>query len=370
MARLFGGPGIFPSNSAIPGYGDELLLQAGATFTLPSGSFIVTSQTGLSAIQEYDPITNIWRPIGALSPTAHRIDSEGNNFRIANQSGCAVGGFVTAKGSGYTSAPTAVPTAGGSKWATIIGGVVTSVAITNGGSGYVYPPLVFFDQPAGTANPGIVTPNGQNAQPGFPATGFATLTAGAVSSITVTDQGAGYVAIPNVYLIPDPRDSTGGGASAAAVLGGSGMLTGVVCIDHGNPVTSLPTLTISGGGGSAGTATIVADFAVTGITVSGAGTGFPTSSSVLVQPLPPALTGAAWTNPTMETNLVLQRLAGLLVPTTGGGGLTATGAAGFGGSYAAAPTAAAIAASTLITGSPTVTFGVGGLSDTVIIQQI
>jgi hypothetical protein len=370
MPRIFGGPGIFPTNSAVPGNGNELVLQAGATWTIPAGNFVLTSVLGLLSLQEYDAITNTWRPVGGTPVIGDFVRSEGNNFRIANQSGCAVGGFVTAKGSGYTSAPSVVPTAGASKWAAIIGGAVTSVAVTNGGSGYIYPPLVFFDAPAGTANAGIVTTAGQNAQPGFPATATATLTAGAVSSITVTDQGAGFASIPNVYLINDPRDATGSGATAAAVIGGAGQLTGVVCIDHGNAVTSLPTLTISGGGGSAGAATVVANFAVTGITVSGGGTGFATSSSALIQPLPPALAAAAWTNPTMETNLVLQRLANLIIPTTGGGALTATGAAGFGGAYAAAPTAAAIAGSTLITGSPTVTFAVGGITDTLIVTQI
>lgn len=370
MPRVFGGPGIFPSNSAVPGYTNELLLQAGDVWPIPAGEFIITSVTGLSRIQQYDPVTNIWRPVGSSSTDSHFVKSEGNNYRVANQSGCAVGGFVTTKGSGYTSAPAVTPSAGGSKWASIIGGTVTSVTVSAGGSNYLYPPLVFFDVPGGTANPGIVTPNGENAQPGFPATAYATLTTGAVSSITVTDQGAGYAATPVVYLVNDPRDTTGSGATAVAVMGGSGQLSGVVCIDHGNPVTSLPTLTISGGGGSSGAATVVADFAVTGITVTGGGTGFPTSSEVLVQPLPAALTGAAWTNPTMETNLVLQKIANLIVPTTSGGVLTATGAFGFGGSYAAAPTASAVGTSTLITGSTTLSFSVGGLNDTIIVQQV
>lgn len=370
MPRVFGGPGIFPSNAAIPGYTNELLLQAGDVWPVPAGTFLITSLTGLSLIQQYDPVTNIWRPVGSSPASPHLVISEGNNYRVANQSGCAVGGFVTAKGSGYTSAPSVTPSAGASKWAAIIGGTVTSVSVTAGGSNYVYPPLVFFDTPGGTVNTGITTPNGQNAQPGFPATAKAVLTSGAVSSITVTDQGAGYAAIPNVYLVNDPRDTTGSGATAVAVIGGSGQLSGVVCIDHGNPVTSLPTLTISGGGGSSGAATVIANFAVTGITVSGAGTGFPTSGTVLVQPLLPSLAAASWTNPTMETNLVIQRLAQLMVPTTGGGGLTATGAAGFGGSYVAGPTQAAISTSTLITGSPTVSFAIGGVDDTLIIQQV
>lgn len=370
MARIFGGPGVFPSNSAIPGYSDELVFQAGATWLIPAGSFLITSLGGNTVIQQYDPVTNIWRPIGGSPASPHFIQSEGNNYRLANQSGCAVGGFVTAKGSGYTSAPAVTPSIGASKWAAIIGGLVNTVTITNGGTNYVYPPLVFFDTPVGTPNPGVVSTAGQAAQPGFVATGTATISGGAVTGVTVTDQGAGYGNSPNIYFVNDPRDTTGVGASGTVSLTGTGQLAGVVCLDHGNAVTSLPTLTISGGGGSGGTATVIMDWAVTGITVSGGGTGFPASSTVLVTPLPPALSGAQWTNPTMETSILMQRNANLLVPTTGGNALTATGASGFGGSYPGAVTAWGFATSTLITGSPTATFSMGGVSDTVIISQV
>ena len=355
MALIFVGPCIFPSNSAIPGYGNEIEFQAGQAWLIPPGTFLITSLTGLTMLQSKDPITGIWRPCGSCAPGPRMIVSEGNNDRLANQSGCAVGAFVTAKGSGYTSAPSVLPSAGGSVWQAIIGGVLTGVTVTNGGSGYVYPPLVLFDMPP---------------TPGFMPTAYATLTAGAVSAITLTDQGAGYAAQPQVYLVPDPRDSTGGGATATAATGGAGQLTGVVCTDHGNPVTSLPTLTISGGGGASGAATVVANFSVTGLTVSGGGTGFPTSSLAIIEPIAPQLSGAAWTNPTMETSLILQRNARLRVPTTAGGLLTATGADGFGGSYGSAPTAYGIETSTLITASPTITFAVGGVSDTIFIAQV
>lgn len=355
MARIFGGPGVYPSNAAIPGYGDEMEFQAGQAWTIPAGTFLITSLGGLTTLQSYDPITGTWRPVGSCAPNPRLIQSEGNNYRLANQSGCAVGAYVTAKGSGYTSAPSVLPSAGSSKWQAIVGGVLTSVSVTAGGSNYTYPPLVLFDAP----------PN-----PGFMPTAYATLTAGAVSAITLTDQGAGYASIPQVYLINDPRDTTGAGATGAAVLGGANQLSGVICIDHGNPVTSLPTLTISGGGGSSGAATVVADFAVTGLTVSAGGTGFPASSLALITPIAPQLTGAAWTNPTMETGILLQRNAVLRVPTTSGNALTATGADRFGGSYPAAPTAYGIQTSTLITGAPTITFAVGGLADTVLIAQI
>ena len=371
MPRRFGGPGVPPSNNSVQGYANEINLQAGEAWLLSElangasngGEYMFQSTSGAARAQVYDPIPGIWRAIGALGASAGHmyVNSEGNNYRLANQSGCAVGAFVITKGSGYTSPPQVVPSAGGSKWAAVVGGILTSVNVLQGGSAYLYPPIVIFDAPPTYAATGI---------PGFMATGYATLTAGVVTSITLTDLGAGYTSAPNVWLINDPRDTSGSGASAQAVVGGAGQLTGVVCIDHGNPVSTLPTLTISGGGGTLGAATVLMDWAVTGVTVGGGGTGFPTSGIVGITPFQPALTGAAWTNPAMETNLVISRRAELTLPSTGGGALTATGALGFGGSYSALPVSFGTLTSALITGAPTLTFTVGGVADTVFIAQV
>ena len=370
MARIFGGQGVPPSNSAIQGYGNEIEFQAGQAWLLAQlssgntngGTFRVIPGNA-TRLQSYDPITGIWRGVGSVGGDQFIHQSDGNYYRLANQSGCAIGAFVTAAGSGYTTPPSVLPSAGGSKWAAIIGGVLTSVAVVQGGSNYVYPPLVLIDAPPGFAQTGV---------PGYLATGYATLTAGVVTAITLTDQGAGYTSAPNVYLVNDPRDTTGSGASAAAVVGGANELTGVVCLDHGNPIsgTTLPTLTISGGGGTGGAATVIMDWAITGITVSGGGTGFPATSEVEIRGLPSAFAAATWTNPSMETGLLQVRKSEIIAPTTGGGAITATGARNFGGSYPSAVTAYAVLTSTLITASPTITFTMGGVSDSVFVAQV
>lgn len=372
MPRVFGGPGVPPSNSAIQGYANEINLQAGEAWLLSElangasngGQFMFQGTTGAARVQVYDPITGIWRAVGGLSGPHMFVNSEGNNYRIANQSGCAIGAYVTTKGSGYTSPPSVVPSTGGSKWAAVVGGILTGVNVVNGGSNYLYPPIVIFDAPPSYASTGI---------PGFMATGYATLTNGVVTAVTLTDQGAGYTSTPNVWFINDPRDTTGSGASAQAVVGGAGQLTGVVCLDHGNVVTgtSLPTLTISGGGGLNGAATVIMDWAITGVTVSGGGSGFPASSLVEVRGFPTTITGAAWTNPAMETSLLIGTRSSILLPTTAGNALTATGAVfTAGGSYPSAVTAWGLVTSTLIGSSPTVTFSMGGEADTVFLSQV
>ena len=72
----------------------------------------------------------------------------------------------------------------------------------------------------------------------------------------------------------------------------------------------------------------------------------------------------------METSLLLGRRSEILLTTTGGGALQATGALNFGGSYPGAVVAYGLITSTLITGSPTITFSMGGVADTVFIAQI
>jgi hypothetical protein len=88
------------------------------------------------------------------------------------------------------------------------GGPVTSIAVSAGGSGYTISP--------------IVTINGN----GSGATAIATLTAGSVSSITITNAGDGYssaVGSTTVSITPATGD-TGSGATATAtvMIGGCG----------------------------------------------------------------------------------------------------------------------------------------------------
>jgi hypothetical protein len=152
-------------------------LQAGQVQLLsPAGWYWV--KTGLyTTLQQYDPITGIWRAIGAGDNTAvdHFIYSDGVNYRLANQTGALVGALLTNAGSGYTSAPTVTASAGNSIWRAIVGGAVsTTVTITNGGSNYTYPPIVQFQAPPSF---------------GVQATGYATLTNGVVTSVTVTKSG-------------------------------------------------------------------------------------------------------------------------------------------------------------------------------------
>lgn len=219
-------------------------LQAGQALTIPAGTWIVTSQGDVSAVEWLDPVTQQWKPLTQVgAPFGVTIRSDGFNFRVANLSGVATGANTSAPGSGYVQGSTTVtPSAGNSQWTAIVGGSLGAATITAGGANYSIAPIVFVPSPP---------------PPGIPAVGRATLTAGVVTGITWDAVGAGYPYPPQVLLIPSPNDPSLEAiqpAKATVVLGGAGTVTGVLLNSFGTPQATEPTLTIGGvGTGAAAT---------------------------------------------------------------------------------------------------------------------
>jgi hypothetical protein len=274
-----------------------------------------------TAAQVQDPISGVWRGIGDDSNAEREFQTDGVNMRLANQSGCAVGAVVTTAGSGYVTAPTVTASAGASKWLAILGPLVsTAVTIAYGGTNYIYPPIVVIDAPPGLAA-------GTN---GVQASGYSNLTGTAVSSVTIVNQGAGYSGgTPNITLVNDPRDTTGAGAQTVAA---------VICLDHGNPITSgtVPTLTF--GSGSAA-ATALMNWGITTYAVSTAGQGYGNSAFIGMSAVGPALVATpAYLNPDIQDLLVRTRRADIWVATSSVGALVTGGVINDGGVYRGVPT--------------------------------
>lgn len=361
MTILFGGQGVQPTLRGQPT--NFFSLPAGATRLIPAGTWLITP--GLySCIQELDAVTGIWRGIGTgygNATASDYVNSDGNNFRVANQSGCLVGAVVTTAGAGFSAAPTVTASTGGAVLKAIVGGAVSAtVTVTNAGTGYTYPPIVTFDAPPAGA--------------GVPATGHAVLSGATVGSIVVDDQGAGYTTAPAVYLNNDPREGLNGttigtGAAATATLTGAGTVTAVLGLDHGSAVTSLPTLTFAGTSTSGAAATAIMNWAVTGYTVSATG-GFYTAPVLITNVDTGFTTGAAsTTNPAITSNLVRTRPARIKGVVTASS-LTATGATVVdGGVVTGVPTLVALAAFASGTAA-SVTATVGGNQDSTLILPV
>lgn len=351
MANIYGAQGVSPSLRGQPS--NDYELQAGTAYLIPSGTWSVHLGRYLK-MQEYDPITTIWRDIGDEGSGRRYVQSDGVNHRIANQTGCAVAALILNAGSGFTSAPTVTASAGASVWLPIIGGALsTTITVTNGGSGYVYPPIVLIAAPP---------------SPGIQATAYCTLSSGAVSSVTVTDQGAGYPAPPTVSFVNDPRDTAGSGATGTTALTGANTITGLLATDFGNPVsgTTLPSLAFTGGGGAGATALVLMDWSITSITVAAAGGLYtPAAGTVEIRAIGGEPTSAtAYTNPQTQLGLVRDRWSSILLA-TGTGGTLFSAASNIqyrdGGLYMGVPNLG-IVGSAGGTGA-TITFTMGGQND-------
>ena len=284
MALLFGGSGVGSGRQP-----QTIELQAGSTFLIPSGTWCV--DLGLYTTYEiYDQQTLTWRVAGAPGARAIWLDSDGNNHRLANTTGCVVGATVTSGGAGYTSAPTITVNSGGSQFTAVLGPVISAITVVNGGSGYVYPPLVFINTPP---------------SPGVAASAYATISGGVVTTVTLTDVGAGFVGIPTVTLVNDSRDTTGTGATAVASMTGQGTVAALLCTNHGTPTGIstagvLPTLTFTGGGYTTTAAAIpVMAWSATGYSVTSAGTGYVAAG---ITAYATASGTATYTNPTIQAN--------------------------------------------------------------------
>lgn len=285
MSRI-GGAFPFPQAQVQEG-GPKIELASGGVWFPPPGEYIVTTDAN-TVVQFWDPIETIWR---SLIPASNGdwLSADGYNYRALNTTGVATSTTISNAGSamtngigsainGVSAGVAASDTTGGAGITlfTIVGGSVAAPTITQGGSGFLVPPLIVIDPP----------PTG-----GIQATATCALTAaGAITSVTMANVGAGYAATPNFYVIPQSAIYQGGPSGGVAAgpipapglvfpanavpgnqntssagaqltsiaLTGSGTLTGLKIINAGGGYTSAsPAVTFTGGaGGVAGSATV------------------------------------------------------------------------------------------------------------------
>lgn len=208
---------------------------------------------------------------------------------------------LTASGRNYSSPPT-VTAYGGSGTgatftATVSGGGVDSVVMTNPGSGYSLGdiPLLQFSG-GGSDTSAILTP---------------VLSAGGVTSINVTAPGSGYLDASVSFT----GGGGGTGAAASAVLG-TGSVTSLAITAPGANYTNA-SVAISGGGGAGAAATATVSGVVASVAVGTPGTGYTT---------PPTVTfigGGATTPATGHATLTGTAVATVVVDTAGVGYTTA-----------------------------------------------
>lgn len=179
-------------------------------------------------------------------------------------------------GVALTTAMPGVTYPGGHKWAWYIdqlcytaqgaastAGVVTSVSITNAGSGYTVTPTVTVAPPPAGGTQATVT--------------AAIGGAGPIKALTLTNGGTGYTGTLTVTI-------TGGGGSGATATASatSGVVTSLSLTAAGSGYTSTPTVTITGSVGSGATATAAVSKHLTSLTISNGGRGYPNAPALTI----------------------------------------------------------------------------------------
>lgn len=144
-------------------------------------------------------------------------------------------------GAGYADEPEVTITGGGGFGAKAVSTITNGIAVEveDGGAGYTAAPTVVIGPPASGGVQAVAT---------------ATVAGGAVTGVTITNPGAGYTTPPPVAF------EGGGGAGAEAMAHLSGHVTGIVITNHGFGYDAPPTVTIAqppvGGVQATATATI------------------------------------------------------------------------------------------------------------------
>jgi len=389
-----------PAGQGIIGaFGGISTPQIGTNNPLSGQYFLQLGQ--YTTLQMYDDGMNYWQNVDVTPYAMITISSDGANFRVTNSTGGVVGAVITGAGSGGTngfygysqygagqggqiviqngattignSIFTITPSAGGSLWNAIVGGAVSAtISITgtvfngnlssqnpsgvgqslnafgqgsaaggitaSGGTNYTKAPLIVFTPPLNQGNQPYVLPSA-----------VCTISGGVINSVTVIDQGAGLISLPGINVVPQPGDTTGGGAvlgwlfgaTGTAGLGagtGSGSVLAMWPYYSGTAVTAAPTFTYGGTSNPAPTAVSIMDWTITSITNTTPGVTYTNAFAVLqggvLVATPAANTSTSYTQ--KISNPVYPPL--VVAPTTG---VTTLSGNGFGGvNFQVAPTIA------------------------------
>ena len=170
--------------------------------------------------------------------------------------------IVTAGGTGYGSGTTLSiggPGAGAAASVTVTSGVVTSVDVVEPGTGFTTAPVVsVVGAGSGASVTAVVSAKGnfENGETirsqGNTAKAVASRTLNSISAITLYDGGAKYTSVPTVTI----SGGGGSGAAATATINSVGQVSGIQLTSVGSNYTSDPVVTISPSPSEA-TATVV-----------------------------------------------------------------------------------------------------------------
>ena len=144
----------------------------------------------------------------------------------------------------------------------VTNGEITSIDITNGGSGYTSAPTIGFTGGGGTG-----------------ATATAITNIGEIVNIIITDAGSGYTSAPTVTF----TGGGGTGATATVTINSSGEVDSITITYGGFEYEFVPTVIITdtSGGSGANAIAVLTNGEVTDVTITDGGSGYDTSTTTV-----------------------------------------------------------------------------------------
>jgi len=277
-STVFGGYG-FPTISRTPFVVLPFLKTSSASSTI--GDFLgygsYTTPTFIPAITSQQITTSA----GGASITANITGDAVSSLTIGSGGYNYVNPFISFSGGGGSGAVASL---------IVSNGVITGYNLSNGGTGYTSAPTCTVSPSPITATisaggvSGLTIVNGGNytttptiafvGTTGSGATATVTLTAGVITSYSITSAGTGYTTTPTVVIIPNNGGSitanlTSTSVSSLTITGGSNYVN--------------PSVSFSGGGGSGASATlIVTNGVITGYNLISGGTGYATAPTCTI----------------------------------------------------------------------------------------
>jgi len=191
---------------------------------------------------------------------------------------------VLTGGTGFTQAPTVAfndSTGQGAAATASINssGQVIGISITKQGYGYTNPSITLTGPGTG-ATFSISVDSSVQEEGGSAPTATAVISGGGITGITLANNGSGYTSAPTVSIIPAAGDQ-GTGASATAVLSGGPIQTITLTSGGANFVSPVVSITGGGGSGAVAHATVVSGV-ITAIVVDAGGTGYTSNPTVTI----------------------------------------------------------------------------------------
>lgn len=242
-----------------------ITLAPGQVFILPAAQWQVA--TGRYTLpQWYDTNVSRWRNFTTQPGQVVTISSDGQNFRIANLTGCPVAAVINNLGAGNATngynTITVTPSAGNSTWGTLVGGslnVSQGVVFGTANGNFSLPPIPVWQ------------PSANQTFPFVPPTFCVAINAanGNIVACNIVNQGAGLTGPGTLTFVQQAGDTNPGNANITlnSTLAHSGNLTALWPLtpgQNGNTgLQSVPTLTFNVGGGMA--ANVIMNFTVTGL---------------------------------------------------------------------------------------------------------